>query len=79
MAVRAKRKNSGVGRLEYAVSAADILKEDHPLHSAFVKWLGDKSASKRQAAKFLQVFPHYREVRDVSVSTATPESTASGS
>jgi len=67
MAVHAKRKSSGVGRLEYAVSAADILKSDHPLNKAFVKWLGDKSPTKRQAAKFLQLYPAFREVRDGSV------------
>ena len=64
MAVHAKRRVSGVGRLEYTVSAADILSENHPLHKAFVKWLGDKSPTKRQAAKFLQKYPKFREAQD---------------
>ena len=64
MAVHAKRKSSGVGRLEYAVSAADILKSDHPLNKPFVKWLGDKSPSKRQAREFLKAYPQYREVHN---------------
>lgn len=59
-----KRGQAGVGRLQYAVNAADILKEDHPLHRAFTKWLGDKTASKRQAREFLQAYPQYREVQN---------------
>lgn len=65
MAVKPNRKGSeGRGRLEYAVSAADLLKDDHPLHAAFTKWVGDKDATKRQAAKFLQAHPQYREVKN---------------
>lgn len=42
------------------LSAADILAEDHPVNKHFIKWLGDKQATKRQARKFLQAFPQYR-------------------
>lgn len=42
------------------VSAADILKSDHPAHKHFIQWLGDKEPTKRQARKFLQSFPNYR-------------------
>ena len=64
MSVKAKRKVSGVGRVEFAVSAADLLKDEHPLRKAFVKWCGDKDATKRQAAKFLQAHPQYKEAQD---------------
>jgi len=40
--------------------AADILDKDHPVNPHFVKWLGDREATKRQARKFLQKFPAYR-------------------
>jgi hypothetical protein len=62
MSVKAKKIVRGVGRLEYATSASDILQEDHPVHKHFVQWLGDKKATKRQAAKFLQRYPQYREI-----------------
>ena len=42
------------------LTAADILKEDHPLYKAFVKFCGDNEPSKRQARKFLQKYPQYR-------------------
>ena len=64
MAVHAKRSAKGVGRLEYAVSAADVLKSDHPLNPAFNAWLGGKPATKRQAREFLQRHPQYREVKN---------------
>jgi len=64
MSVKSKRCSvKGVGRVEFAVSAADLLDEKHPLHNAFVKWCGDKDATKRQAAKFLQAHPQYREAQ----------------
>ena len=44
------------------IKAADLLDENHPVHKHFVKWLTDKEPSKRQARKFLQAFPKYREV-----------------
>ena len=62
MAVRAKRVVKGVGRGDSAVCAADVLKSDHPLNRAFVAWLGDKQATKRQAREFLKLYPQYREV-----------------
>ena len=65
MAVHAKRGVHGVGRVEYAVTAADVLKSDHPLNPAFVAWLNGKPATKRQAREFLQVHPQYREVKNV--------------
>lgn len=64
MAVHAKRSVKGVGRLVYAVSAADVLKADHPLNAAFVAWLGGKSATSRQARKFLQSHSQYREAKN---------------
>lgn len=64
MAVHAKRSVAGVGKLVYAVCAADVLKSDHPLNPAFVKWLAGKPATKRQAREFLQKFPNYREVQN---------------
>ena len=64
MSVKSKRKGTeGRGRLEYATSANDLLQADHPLHKTFTKWLGDKDATKRQASKFLQQYPQYREVK----------------
>ena len=63
MAVHAKRRVEGVGELRYAVCAADILKSDHPLNKAFVAWLDNKPATKRQARMFLQTYPQYREVQ----------------
>jgi hypothetical protein len=66
MAVHAKRVVKGVGRGDFAVCAADILKEDHPLHRAFVKWLGDKSPTKRQAREFLKAHPQYRDIKNAS-------------
>lgn len=63
MAVAAKRRVRGVGRVEFTVSAGDILKADHPLNSAFLKFCGATAPSKRQAARFLQKFPQYREVK----------------
>ena len=65
MAVRAKRVVKGVGRGDCAVCAADILKEDHPLYKKFGAWIGDKPITKRQARKFLQSYPQYREIRNV--------------
>jgi hypothetical protein len=65
MSVSAKRRVSGVGRLEYAVSAADVLKSDHPLNSAFVAWLGAVPPSRRKAREFLAKYPQYREVKAV--------------
>jgi len=68
MAVRAKRIVKGVGRNDFAVCAADILKDNHPLHPAFVKWVGDKPITKRKAREFLKVHPQYREVHNASES-----------
>lgn len=63
MAVTAKRRVQGVGRLVYAVSAADVLKADHPLNQAFVAWLGAGTPSKRKAREFLAKYPQYRETK----------------
>ena len=41
MSVRAKRIVKGVGRLEYATAASELMKSDHPAYSYFLKWLGD--------------------------------------
>lgn len=62
MSVKAKKIVHGVGRLEYATSANDVLQQDHPVHEHFVKWCGDKQPTKRQARKFLQQYPQYREI-----------------
>jgi hypothetical protein len=43
-------------------TAAHILRENHPAHKHFIKWLGDKQPTRRQARKFLQTFPNYRGV-----------------
>lgn len=43
--------------------AADLLDEQHPVHKHFIKWLADKKPTKRQARKFLQAFPKYRETK----------------
>jgi hypothetical protein len=61
MAVRAKRKVSGPGRLSYETSAADLLNEKHPLHSQLRKFAKSDEPTKRQARRFLQRFPMYRE------------------
>jgi len=66
MAVSAKRVVHGVGRGDYAVSAADVLKSEHPLNKAFTAWLGAGTASKRKAREFLRVHPQYREVQSAS-------------
>ncbi len=54
------------------VVAADLVKADgphngeivaiHPLSGAFLVFLGDNKPTKRQAAKFLATYPHYRAV-----------------
>jgi len=46
--------------------ASDIMKEDHELNKTFVSFCGDNKPSKRQARKFLQKYPQYRDV-DVEV------------
>jgi hypothetical protein len=56
MAVRAKRVVKGEV-IENSLPASDILDINHPLHANFVKWLGDKEQTKRQARKYLQEFP----------------------
>jgi hypothetical protein len=49
------------------VVAADVLKSDHPLNTAFVGWLIAKdnpkaTPTKRQAAEFLRQYPQLRGV-----------------
>ena len=46
--------------------AADLLNDEHPLHACFVRFCKDAEPTKRQARKFLQKYPQYREV-DVEV------------
>lgn len=71
MSVKSKRKGTeGRGRLEYATSANDLLKSDHPLHKTFMQWLKGKDATKRQASKFLQQYPQYREVKHGEVNSS---------
>lgn len=67
MAVASKHRVRGVGRLIYAVSAADILKSGHPLNSAFVAWLDSSTPSKRQARNFLAKYPQYREMKVIGL------------
>jgi hypothetical protein len=64
MSVRASKKVKGPGRNDSAVKAADLLNAEHPLNNSFTEWCveNDKEPSKRQARKFLQEFPYYREV-----------------
>jgi hypothetical protein len=62
MSVKAKRIVHGVGRLEYATTAKELLQPDHPANDHFRRWLRDKQPTKRQAQKFLQKFPKYREI-----------------
>lgn len=47
-----------------SLTAADLLKDTHPLHAAFVKWGKAKGQepSKRQGRKFLQTFPQFRDL-----------------
>ena len=64
MSVRAKRVVKGQA-VEVAVPASDVLKEDHPAHKHFIQFCGENKPTKRQARKFLQAFPKYREVESV--------------
>ncbi len=45
------------------LSSAQLLKSEHPLHSALVKFCGEKEVTKRQAAKFLAANPSFRDGR----------------
>lgn len=54
-----KRPN-GVEAVADQVKAADLLSADHPAHGAFVRFLGGKEPSKRQARKFLAAHPNFR-------------------
>lgn len=62
MSVKAKRIVKGVGRLEYATTANELMQPDHPIYDHFIKWLGEKKPTKRQARRFLQQYPQYREI-----------------
>ena len=44
------------------LNAADLLDPQHPVHKHFQQWLQGRQATKRQARKFLQQFPKYRNV-----------------
>jgi hypothetical protein len=48
------------------VTAAAILKSDHPLNAAFSAWVIDRGQepTKRQARKFLAAHPHYNVVKE---------------
>ena len=48
------------------LQASDLLNDEHPLHACFVRFCKDAEPTKRQARKFLQKYPQYREV-DVEV------------
>lgn len=50
-----------------ALVAADLLKDNHPLHAAFKSWTIDKGTelTKRQATKFLAAHPSYRKASPV--------------
>jgi hypothetical protein len=41
------------------LTGAAIMKDTHPLHSAFKAWCGDKPKTKRKAREFLAKFPNY--------------------
>ena len=43
------------------LTAADVLNEDNPLHKSFLDFCGENVPSKRQARKFLQKYPVYRD------------------
>lgn len=43
--------------------AVELFVSSHPLHAAFVRWLNGREMTKRQARKFLQQFPQYREIK----------------
>jgi hypothetical protein len=42
--------------------ASDIMNKGHELYKSFVSFCGDNEPSKRQARKFLQKYPQYRDV-----------------
>lgn len=49
--------------------AADLLKKDHPVHQSLVNWVakrGGDEVTKRQASKFLQVYPNYRSMQEAA-------------
>jgi hypothetical protein len=66
MAVRAKRwpKHKDT-EIKPTVVAADIVKPEHPLNSAFVNWLGDHKATRRKARLFLSENPYYRYQKEI--------------
>lgn len=45
------------------MNAADILSTNHPLHKIFIRFLGGKEPTRRQARKFLAAHPQYRVVK----------------
>jgi hypothetical protein len=47
-----------------STTSRSLLLEKHPLHSTFIAWVNKRGQepSKRQAAKFLQKYPRYRQV-----------------
>ena len=47
-------------QVKYAVYSQELLDPNHPLHSSFIIFCGDKTPTKRQASKFLQKYPDYR-------------------
>ena len=40
--------------------AKDLLNSSHPLHNLFLRFLGDKPPTRRQARRFLAKFPQYK-------------------
>lgn len=63
MSVRAIRIVRGAGCVVPQVTAAQILKAEHPLNAALLRFCGGNAVTKRQAAKFLAKFPQYREAK----------------
>ena len=43
-------------------TAARLLNPEHPLHAVFVKSLDGKTATKRQARKYLANYPAWRNI-----------------
>ena len=67
-----KRKPKPKAPTTRLLTASDILATDHPLNRAFVGWLLEKSTklelsdplpvTQRQARRFLQAYPQYRDI-----------------
>lgn len=62
MSVRAKRgwKRNRVEHVE--VCAADVMKSEHPLNPAYLRWLDRRESSKRKAREFLRENSHLTRI-----------------